>query len=113
MMRGMPSADFRLHHGNDLELLAALLAAELAKPAPQASLLDGDTILIPQPAMRRWLQKTLAEAHGIAANLRFLTPGEFVAETLAALRGWDLPGTRRITTANALAALPRLAALPG
>ena len=84
MMRGMPPADFRLHHGNDLELLAALLAAELAKPAPQASLLDGDTILIPQPAMRRWLQKTLAEAHGIAANLRFLTPGEFVAETLAA-----------------------------
>ncbi|MFT3807814.1 exodeoxyribonuclease V subunit gamma [Arenimonas sp.] len=80
----MPPADFRLHHGNDLELLAALLAAELAKPAPQASLLDGDTILIPQPAMRRWLQKTLAEAHGIAANLRFLTPGEFVAETLAA-----------------------------
>lgn len=80
----MPAPDFRLHHGNDLELLAALLAAELAKPVPGASLLDGDTILIPQPAMRRWLQKTLAEAHGIAANLRFLTPGEFVAEALAA-----------------------------
>lgn len=80
----MSTTDFRLHHGNDLELLAALLAAELARPVPQASLLEGDTLLIPQPAMRRWLQKTLAETHGVAANLRFLTPGEFVAETLAA-----------------------------
>jgi exodeoxyribonuclease V gamma subunit len=34
--------------------------------------------------MRRWLQKTLAETHGIAANLRFLTPGEFVHAALDA-----------------------------
>ena len=63
-------SDFRLYHGNDLEVLAGLLAAELAKPCPGRALLAPDTILIPQPAMRRWLQKTLAEAHGVAANLR-------------------------------------------
>lgn len=80
----MPAApDFRLYHGNDLDVLAGILAAELANPAGGA-LLDPDTILIPQPAMRRWLQKTLAEKHGVAANLDFLTPGEFVTRVLTA-----------------------------
>jgi exodeoxyribonuclease V gamma subunit len=76
--------DFRLYHGNDLEVLAGLLAAELAKPCPGQPLLAPDTILIPQAAMRRWLQKTLAETHGIAANLRFLAPGEYVQLALDA-----------------------------
>ena len=76
--------DFRLIHGNDLEVLAAILAHEIAQAPPDGALLTPETILIPQPAMRRWLQKTLAEAHGIAANLRFLTPGEFVREALNA-----------------------------
>jgi exodeoxyribonuclease V gamma subunit len=57
----MPSApDFRLYHGNDLDVLARLLATQLATPPPgvdraPAPMLAGDTILIPQPAMRRWL----------------------------------------------------------
>ncbi|MEO7251873.1 MAG: exodeoxyribonuclease V subunit gamma, partial [Arenimonas sp.] len=80
--------DFRLYHGNDLEVLAGVLAAELARPLAGRSVLTPDTILIPQPAMRRWLQKTLAETHGIAANLRFLAPGEFVREALDA----NVPG---------------------
>jgi len=84
MCRMSVAPDFRLYHGNDLELLAAVLADELAKPVAGASILEPDTILIPQPAMKRWLQNALAEAHGIAANLRFLTPGEFVREALAA-----------------------------
>ena len=84
----MPAPDFRLTHGNDLDVLAGLLAAELAKPGG-GHLLDPDTILIPQPAMRRWLQKTLAETHGVAANLEFLTPGEFVARALHANLGGD------------------------
>jgi exodeoxyribonuclease V gamma subunit len=76
--------DFRLYHGNDLEVLAGLLAAELAKPCTGRSVLAPDVVLIPQPAMRRWLQKTLAETHGVAANLRFLAPGEFVQLALDA-----------------------------
>jgi len=80
----MQATDFRLYHGNALDVLAGLLAEELRVVPPGASLLDPDTILIPQPSMRRWLQATLAERHGIAANLRFLAPGEFVAEVLAA-----------------------------
>ena len=80
----MQATDFRLYHGNALDVLAGLLAEELRAVPPGASLLEPDTILIPQPSMRRWLQATLAERHGIAANLRFLAPGEFVAEVLAA-----------------------------
>ncbi len=95
-----PPQDFRLVHGNDLEVLAALLAAEIAQTPTGAHPLAPETILIPQPAMRRWLQKTLAESHGIAANLHFLTPGEFVEQALAA----NLPagGAPRLGDAGAL-----------
>ena len=62
--------DFRLYHSNALEVLAGLLADELRAPAPGQPLLAPDMVLIPQVAMRRWLQATLAQAHGIAANLR-------------------------------------------
>ena len=79
--------DFRLYHSNALDLLAEVLADELRKPAPGQSLLTPDTLLIPQVAMRRWLQATLAQRHGIAANLEFLTPGEFVARALDANLG--------------------------
>jgi exodeoxyribonuclease V gamma subunit len=84
----LPATDFRLYHGNSLDVLAHLLADELRAIVPGAGILEPDTILIPQPSMRRWLQATLAETHGIAANLRFLAPGEFVGEMLAA----NLPG---------------------
>jgi len=79
-----PGFDFRLYHGNDLSLLAGLLSDTLRKDVDPADILVPETILIPQPAMKRWLQMVLAEQHGIAANLRFLTPGEFVKEVLAA-----------------------------
>jgi len=85
-MQGTPG-DFRLYHSNALDVLAGLLAEELRMPAPGQALLAPDTILIPQAAMRRWLQATLAAKHGIAANLEFLTPGEFVARALDANLG--------------------------
>lgn len=70
----MPNGpDFRLYHSNSLDVLAALLAEELRTPAPGQALLAPDVVLIPQAALRRWLQATLAQAHGIAANLEFLT----------------------------------------
>ncbi len=77
-------SDFRLYHGNDLSVLAGLLSNALQKDFEPEDILVPETILIPQPAMKRWLQMLLAEDHGIAANMRFLTPGEFVRETLNA-----------------------------
>ncbi|MEG8117390.1 exodeoxyribonuclease V subunit gamma, partial [Xanthomonas hortorum] len=78
----MPAPDFRLYPSNALDTLAALLAQELRRPVPEQPLLQPEVVLIPQVAMRRWLQSTLAAEHGVAANLEFLTPGEFVARAL-------------------------------
>ncbi|MFA6985520.1 MAG: exodeoxyribonuclease V subunit gamma [Arenimonas sp.] len=105
----MPAApiDFRLYHGNDLEVLAGVLARELARSVDGDDLLAPDTILIPQPAMRRWLQKTLAERHGIAANLRFLAPGEFVREALDG----NVPGAGEASVGDAATLRWRLWAL--
>ncbi len=83
-----PAADFRLYHSNSLDVLAALLARHVRTPVPGQSLLEPEVILIPQVAMRRWLHATLAAEYGIAANLEFLTPGEFVARALKA----NVPG---------------------
>ncbi|MDQ3287022.1 MAG: exodeoxyribonuclease V subunit gamma [Pseudomonadota bacterium] len=96
----MPVApDFRLYHSNALDVLAGLLAQELrAAAAPEQALLAPDVVLIPQVAMRRWLQATLAQAHGIAANLEFLTPGEFVQRALDA----NVPGKSEDIDAEAL-----------
>lgn len=80
------TSDLRLYHGNDLDVLAELLARELAQPHPQGPL-AADVVLIPQPALRRWLQKSLAERFGVAANLRFLAPGEYVQELMQANLG--------------------------
>ncbi|WP_202845033.1 exodeoxyribonuclease V subunit gamma [Luteimonas saliphila] len=85
--------DFRLYHSNALDVLAGLLAVELRRPVPGQGLLEPDVVLIPQVALRRWLQATLAQAHGVSANLEFLTPGEFVQRALDANvpgRGEDL-----------------------
>ena len=79
-----PRNDFRLYHSNSLEILAGILARILREPAPGQSLLAPDLVLIPQVAMRRWLQATLAAEHGVAANIEFLTPGEFVSGALDA-----------------------------
>lgn len=75
--------DFRLYHSNSLDILAALLAAELRKPSLQ-TLLTPDIVIIPQAAVRRWLQTTLTSRCGILANVRFLTPSEFVTFALEA-----------------------------
>ncbi|WP_043739975.1 exodeoxyribonuclease V subunit gamma [Luteimonas sp. J29] len=79
--------DFRLYHSNALEVLAGVLADVLRTPADPRRPLAPDVVLIPQVAMRRWLQATLAERHGVAANIAFLTPGEFVALALEANLG--------------------------
>jgi len=84
----MPHPDFRLYHSNSLDVLARLLAEQMRTPVSGQPVLMPETILIPQAAMKRWLQATLAAQHGIAANLEFLTPGEFVARALKA----NVPG---------------------
>ena len=91
-MHGRP--DFRLYHGNALDVLAGLLAREVARIPDDGDWLRPDIVLVPQFSMRRWLQQALAEQAGICANLRFLTPGEFVDLALDANLGPAPAGDR-------------------
>ena len=84
-MQGRPG--FHLYHSNALDVLAGLLAAEVARVPADGDWLRPDVVLVPQFSMRRWLQQALAEQLGICANLRFLTPGEFVKDALDANLG--------------------------
>lgn len=83
----MPTASARFHliYGNRLDRMAAHLGARLATPAA-ADTLAADVVLIPQPALRHWLQQALAERYGVAANLDLCTPSEFVWRLLRAAR---------------------------
>lgn len=83
---------FHLIQSNALDVLAQILGTRLL--ADDADIMQPQTIVIGQYAMRRWLQQSLAEQLGIAANLRFLTPGEFVEQALDANLGASPDGAR-------------------
>ncbi len=91
--RGQRSG-FRLIHSNALDVLAAVLAERLRAPPSDGDWLRPETVLVPQYSMRRWLQQFLAERTGICANVRFLTPGEFVDMALDANLGAAAPADR-------------------
>ncbi len=99
---------FKLGFGGAMTFERALqirrLAAELP---PEALVLETDAPDIPP----HWLYLT-AEARARGERSRN-EPGELprIAQTLAELRGLSLDALRDLTTRNALAALPRLAAL--
>ena len=102
---------FRLGFGGAMTFERALRIRALAAEVPaHAVVLETDSPDIPP----HWLYRTAADRaagpdHPPARN----EPAELprIAETLAALRGWSLQETAAQTTANARAALPRLAAL--
>lgn len=81
---------FILHHSDQLPFLAKALGDCLSQASP-SEILQPDTILIPQPSMRRWLQNSLAEQFGIAANLDFCPPGSYVNAILEAWLPKSLP----------------------
>ena len=99
---------FRLGFGGAMTFDRALQIRRLAKTLPaEAIVLETDAPDIPP----HWLYKT-AEQRAAGEGSRN-EPAELprIAATLADLRGWTLEETAAITRANALAALPRLAAL--
>ncbi len=88
-MQTRAAAGFHLYSSNRLDHLAEQLCLSLARPADPDSL-EPEIILIPQPTLRRWLQRELARRLGVAAHLEFPTPSEFVWRLLRAQ--WpDLP----------------------
>ena len=99
---------FSLGFGGALTFERALQIRRLAQTLPASALvLETDAPDIPP----QWLYR------GAEARARFgparNEPAELPrsGEALAALRGWSLPQAARVTCVNAIAALPRLAAL--
>ena len=99
---------FRLGFGGAMTFERALQIRRLAQRLPENALvLETDAPDIPP----QWLYRSAADrASGQHARNE---PCELprIAHTLAELRGWSLDDTARVTAANAMAALPRLAAL--
>lgn len=100
---------FRLGFGGTLTFERALQIRRLAQTLPESAIvLETDAPdIAPQ-----WLYRS-AQGRARGAAPARNEPAELprIAETLAALRGWTLAQTAAITSANARAALPRLAAL--
>jgi TatD DNase family protein len=98
---------FRLGFGGAMTHERALQIRRLAATLPEAALvLETDAPDIP-PA---WLYRTAAERADGRGHHRN-EPAELprIAQTLASMRGWTLERTAEVTSANAHAALPRLA----
>jgi TatD DNase family protein len=100
---------FKLGFGGAMTFDRALQIRRLAQTVPaQAIVLETDAPDIPP----HWLYKTaLQRATGDTGMRNEPAQLPRIAQTLAELRGWSVEETARIGTANAMAALPRLAAL--
>ena len=100
---------FALGFGGAMTFDRALQIRALAGSLPaEALVLETDAPDIPP----HWLYRTAAQRDAGEPTGRN-EPAELprIAATLAALRGWSLEATAAVTSANALAALPRLAGL--
>jgi TatD DNase family protein len=99
---------FKLGFGGAMTFERALQIRRLATTLPAAApVLETDSPDIPP----QWLYRPAATRDELPAARN--TPAELprIAATLAALRGWSLVETAQVTSANAMTALPRLAAL--
>ena len=99
---------FSLGFGGTLSFERSLQIRRLATDLPDTALvLETDAPDIPP----QWLYRTAAQRAGSAQGRN--EPAELprIGAVLAGLRGWSLAETAAITSANARAALPRLAAL--
>ncbi|MCL4697761.1 MAG: TatD family hydrolase [Burkholderiaceae bacterium] len=99
---------FRLGFGGAMTFERALRIRALAAAVPdETPVLETDAPDIPP-----WWLYMKADARAAGAPQRRNEPAELprIAATLAALRGWSIDETAARTSANVLAALPRLAA---
>lgn len=90
----------RLVYSNRTEQLLAALAADLdARAAAGAPLLEPTEIVVPNRNMETFVRLGLAQARGIAANLRFRRLERFVNDLVA-----EAGGTRRVVDRDVLEA---------
>jgi TatD DNase family protein len=100
--------DFRLGFGGAMTFDRALQIRLLAKAVPaHVPVLETDAPDIPP----QWLYRTAAQRAAGATHRNQSAELPRIAQTLADLRGLSLAEVEALSTGNALAALPRLAAL--
>ena len=94
-----------VHHSNDLDRLADLLAAEVA--AEPLAALATEIVVVPAISTARWLSIALADRLGISANTRFVLPAGYAWELI----GRVLPDIPERSPLSAEPLFWRLAAL--
>ncbi|MGL5291330.1 MAG: exodeoxyribonuclease V subunit gamma, partial [Vibrionaceae bacterium] len=89
----------KLYYSNQLEALRENIVTLIAQQ-PLPSPLQKECIVVPHSAQAQWLKLALAHKLGVAANIEFLSPEQF----LWRLQGALLPrcGTRNFFTRDAL-----------
>jgi len=68
---------FTVYHSNQLDLLKELASWQI-KNQPLPNPLSPEVVLVQSPGMAQWLQMSLAEDFGIAANIEFPLPASFI-----------------------------------
>lgn len=70
----------QIYQSHRLEILLELLATVIANP--QDAALVPETVIVQSKGMGRWISLSLADRHGISANLRFPLPATFIWQLL-------------------------------
>lgn len=68
---------FTVYHSNQLDLLKTLACWQIENQ-PLRDPLCSEVVLVQSPGMAQWLQMSLAEQFGIAANIDFPLPASFI-----------------------------------
>lgn len=68
---------FTVYHSNQLDLLKTLAAFHIENQ-PLRNPFQSEVVLVQSPGMAQWLQMSLAEQFGIAANIAFPLPASFI-----------------------------------
>ncbi|MBD8167927.1 exodeoxyribonuclease V subunit gamma [Erwinia persicina] len=68
---------FTVYHSNQLDLLKTLACWQIENQ-PLGDPLRSEVVLVQSPGMAQWLQMSLAEEFGIAANIDFPLPASFI-----------------------------------
>jgi exodeoxyribonuclease V gamma subunit len=108
-----PRPHLTLHTSNRLERLADHLAEVIARPL--RSPLVSEIVVVQSNGMRRWVERQIAERHGICCNILFPFPQKFFQDLLqsvfpeaAAAKLFE----REVMTWRIMEQLPRFASLP-
>jgi exodeoxyribonuclease V gamma subunit len=77
-------------HSNRVEKLLENLSRQIATPHPGAGFLQGETILLDNRVLGKWLNLKLAAANSVAANIRYVQVAELFWELARTLVSADI-----------------------